>query len=180
MQNNFDNNTMNNIKNLVEKGNISQAISQISPEMIDSFSKILNSNSDNSNMSNNHTNLNNSNCNYNNSDNQSYNNHNSISSTNPSTSANYNNFKTNDTSSNSSQSNSFNFGNMDINTIMKMKTIMEKMNNNNDPSHNLLNSLKPYLRESKKEKIDQYANLLNFSKIAEELNFNNKTNNNNT
>lgn len=62
--------------------------------------------------------------------------------------------------------------NLDMNTIMKMKSIMESMNNKNDPRANLLYSLKPYLRDSKKEKLDQYVNLLNVSKIAEFMNQN--------
>lgn len=71
-------------------------------------------------------------------------------------------------------SNSFDFSNIDMNTIMKMKNIMEKMNNTNDPRSNLLASLKPYLRDNKKEKLDQYANLINFAKIAEILKNDNK------
>ena len=63
--------------------------------------------------------------------------------------------------------------NLDINTIMKMKSIMENMNNKNDPRANLLYSLKPYLRDSKKDKLDQYVNLLNISKIADFMNNNN-------
>ena len=45
--------------------------------------------------------------------------------------------------------------------------LVEKLNDNNDPRKNLLSSLKPYLRDSKKEKLDQYANLLNVAKIAD-------------
>ena len=52
-------------------------------------------------------------------------------------------------------------------------------NSKNDPRANLLNSLKPYLRDEKKGKIDQYMNLLNVSKIAEIMKDNNKENNNN-
>lgn len=93
-----------------------------------------------------------------------------------------NNSQNNDTSSNSSTSNtsenssqnSFNFSNIDMNTFMKMKNILEKMNNSNDPRNNLLTSLKPYLRDSKKEKLDQYANLINFAKVAELLKNDNK------
>ena len=43
------------------------------------------------------------------------------------------------------------------------------MNQKNDPRSNLLASLKPYLRDGKKEKLDNYINLLNMSKIAETL-----------
>ena len=60
--------------------------------------------------------------------------------------------------------------NIDMNTIMKMKSIMENINNKNDPRANLLYSLKPYLRDSKKDKLDQYVNLLNVSKIADIMN----------
>ncbi len=66
--------------------------------------------------------------------------------------------------------------NLDMNTIMKMKSIMENMNNKNDPRANLLYSLKPYLRDSKKDKLDQYVNLLNVSKIADFMNQNNDNN----
>ena len=78
---------------------------------------------------------------------------------------------------NSSQNGNFN---LDMNTIMKMKSIMENMNNKNDPRANLLYSLKPYLRDSKKDKLDQYVNLLNVSKIADVMNKNNNEKNNNT
>ena len=61
-----------------------------------------------------------------------------------------------------------------MNTILKMKSIIDKMNNSNDPRSNLLASLKPYLRDNKKQKLDEYANLLNFAKIAEILNNDNK------
>lgn len=74
---------------------------------------------------------------------------------------------------NNSTSNNNNNFNLDMNTIMKMKSIMENMNNKNDPRANLLYSLKPYLRDSKKDKLDQYVNLLNVSKIAELMNKNN-------
>ena len=71
---------------------------------------------------------------------------------------------------NNSQNRNFN---LDMNTIMKMKSIMENMNSKNDPRANLLYSLKPYLRDSKKDKLDQYVNLLNVSKIADIMNQNN-------
>lgn len=73
-----------------------------------------------------------------------------------------------------SKENSFDFSNIDMNTIIKMKNIMEKINNKNDPRSNLLASLKPYLRDNKKEKLDKYSNLINFAKIAEILKNDNK------
>ena len=59
-----------------------------------------------------------------------------------------------------------------------MKTIIDSMNNRDDPRANLLYSLKPYLRESRKKQLDQYVNLLNMTKIAEIMKNNNKESNN--
>ena len=50
---------------------------------------------------------------------------------------------------------------------MKMTSVINTMNQKDNPSNNLLRSLKPYLRDSRKEKLDQYANLLNITKIAD-------------
>lgn len=101
---NFDENTINKLKDMMDKGELNDVISKISPEMIQNFSSAMS-----------HENTN----------------------------------------------------NIDMNTLMKMKTVMEKLNNSNDPRSNLLYSLKPYLREERKEKLDQYANLLNIAKIAD-------------
>ena len=98
------------------------------------------------------------------------NNNNNINSTNFS-----NNSDTLNTYNNSKQTNLNNF---DMNTILKMKSVIDNLNNTNSPRSNLLNSLKPYLRDSRKEKIDQYANLLNFAQIAELLKNDINTNNN--
>ena len=78
----------------------------------------------------------------------------------------------NGTSNNQNNNQNANNLNIDMNTIMKLQKIMSNMNNKNDPRANLLHSLKPYLRDSKKNKLDQYVNLLNISKIAEMLNNN--------
>lgn len=60
---------------------------------------------------------------------------------------------------------------IDMEMLMKMKTIMDKMNSNNDdPRANLLLSLKPYLKESRKEKVDQYAKLFKMSNVMELFN----------
>lgn len=74
-----------------------------------------------------------------------------------------NNFKASSEEQNSN--NNFNF---DINTMLKMKNIMDKINSNsNDPRANLLLSLKPYLNNNRKEKLDQYMQFLNISKVIE-------------
>lgn len=77
------------------------------------------------------------------------------------------------TSGNSSSNNTFDFSQIDMNTVMKMKSVMEKMNHTSDPRSNLLQSLKPYLRDEKKSKLDQYANLLNMANLIELFNQNN-------
>ena len=67
----------------------------------------------------------------------------------------------------SSNSQNLNMDGIDFETILKMKNIIEKMNNKNDPRSNLLQSLKPYLNDSRKSKVDQYINLMNMSKMLE-------------
>ena len=127
-------NVPDDVKQMIKNGSsndLNNLLSQVSPEMINNLSNILNSNTQTSSQNSSNQNINNS------------------------TSNNNNNF------------------NLDMNTIMKMKSIMENMNNKNDPRANLLYSLKPYLRDSKKDKLDQYVNLLNVSKIAELMNKNN-------
>lgn len=59
----------------------------------------------------------------------------------------------------------------DLNTILKIKNIMDSLNNSeNDARSNLLLSLKPYLTDKKKDKIDQYIKFLHFAKVIEILN----------
>ena len=133
---NIDQNAVNKLNEVMKKGNLSDIISNIPPEMMQNFSSMMNNNStENSN--------------------------NNINSS---------------SENNNSSNNNFDFSNIDINTIMKMKSVMEKLNDNNDPRKNLLSSLKPYLRDSKKEKLDQYANLLNVVKIADLFKNDNKEN----
>lgn len=140
MDNNFnlDENMMNKIKNMVDNGNISDAISQISPEMLQNFSNLMNQNSSNNNS-------------------------------NSSANSNY--------SDNSTKNDFPNLNNLDMNTMMKITSVLSQMNDKNDPRANLLYSLKPYLRDSKKNKLDQYAQLLNISKIADIMKNDKKENN---
>lgn len=77
--------------------------------------------------------------------------------------------KFNDNNSESSTSNTS--PEFDIGTILKMKKIMDSMNSNkNDPRSNLLLSLKPYLKHSRQDKVDQYIKLFNMSKVLEVIN----------
>lgn len=66
-----------------------------------------------------------------------------------------------------SSNNSFNTNGIDFETILKMKTIIDKMNTKDDPRSNLLQSLKPYLKDSRKSKLDQYIQLMNLSKVMD-------------
>lgn len=129
---NFDENSINKLKDMMNKGELNDVISQIPPEMIQNFSSMMSQNKQN----------------------------NSENNTN--------------TSNSSNGTGNFDFSQIDMNTILKMKSMMEKLNTSNDPRSNLLYSLKPYLREERKEKLDQYANLLNVAKIADILKDNNK------
>lgn len=96
--------------------------------------------------------------------NNSYSNHDSTSNNNTSNQ----NYNENTTNKNfNSQENSFNTNGIDIETIMKMKSIIDKMNVKDDPRSNLLQSLKPYLKDSRKSKVDQYIQLMNMSKVID-------------
>lgn len=76
-----------------------------------------------------------------------------------------------DISSNSSTTNGGSMPEFDIGTILKMKRIMDSMKSNqNDPRATLLKSLKPYLKESRKEKVDQYIQIFGMGKVFEMLN----------
>lgn len=87
------------------------------------------------------------------------------------------NLNNNDISSNSSNNekntdnNSSNDSGFDMATMLKMKSIIDNMNKTqNDPRANLLKSLKPYLKPSRKEKVDQYIKLFSIGKAFEVLN----------
>lgn len=69
-------------------------------------------------------------------------------------------------SNNSSSNSSTNSNSIDFETIMKIKNIMDTLNSKDDPDTNLIYSLKPYLRKSKQDKLDQYVNLLKISQIS--------------
>lgn len=138
---NFDENTVNKLKDMMNKGELNDVISQIPPEMIQNFSSMMSQNNTQTNSSNQQS----------------------------------SNFAGN--SNNNNNTGNFDFSQIDMNTIMKMKSVMDKLNNSNDPRSNLLYSLKPYLRDEKKGKLDQYANLLNVAKIADIFKENNNKEN---
>ena len=79
--------------------------------------------------------------------------------------------KNKDTSSSENTSSDSSMPEFDMATIMKLKRVMESMkSSSNDPRANLLQSLKPYLKESRKEKVDQYIQIFGMGKVFEMLN----------
>lgn len=56
---------------------------------------------------------------------------------------------------------------IDFETILKMQSIIGKLNTKDDPRSNLLLSLKPYLKPSRRDKVEQYIKLFNMSKVME-------------
>ncbi len=72
---------------------------------------------------------------------------------------------------NDSNENSGNNGfNLDINTILKFKTITDKLNNSNSPRASLLQALKPFLSSKKQNKLDEYIKIVNVLSILDVLN----------
>lgn len=159
MSNNNMNDLFANVKKMVDSGNIPEDIKQMMNNLQNSSEINSNSVTPNSNPTPDLNNI--------------------LSQVSPEMLNNLGNMlnSNNQQTQNSSPNNNFN---LDMNTIIKMKSIMENMNNKNDPRANLLYSLKPYLRDSKKNKLDQYVNLLNVSKIAELMNKNDNPNNKKT
>ena len=72
--------------------------------------------------------------------------------------------------SNNASNNSSDIPNFDPQTINQIKNIMGNFNstnnNNNDDMSRLLLALKPYLRDKKQGKIDNYINLIKMGKMA--------------
>ena len=82
-----------------------------------------------------------------------------------------NGFKASSNNNSSEKSNDSSSPEIDINTILKMKQVMDSINSNkDDPRTNLLLSLKPYLKESRQKKVDQYIKLFGIGKAFETFN----------
>lgn len=78
---------------------------------------------------------------------------------------------------NMNQDNNNNF-NFDFDMMMKMKRVIDSVQSSkNSPEANLLLSLKPYLNNNRKQKLDQYMQFLNMAKIFEAFNSNGGVNN---
>lgn len=78
----------------------------------------------------------------------------------------------NEQSANTCSDNNSDFS-LDIDTILKIKDIISKINQNRDcPRNKLLHSLKPYLEENKRDKLEQYIKIANLLSILETQNIN--------
>jgi len=49
----------------------------------------------------------------------------------------------------------------DLDTILKLKNLYQRINDYNSPRNRLLSSLKPFLRDSRKQKLEEYIQLAN-------------------
>lgn len=67
---------------------------------------------------------------------------------------------------NSSQSNNTDSAGINVEMLNKIKTVMDKKNQMNDPRLNLLNAIKPYLGQKRQTKIDSYSKLLHVSTLS--------------
>lgn len=68
--------------------------------------------------------------------------------------------------SSSEKSNDFGFD-FDINTILKIKSMIGSVQEKNSPRIQLLNALKPFLHKERQEKLDEYIKLANIIAILE-------------
>ena len=159
---NSNNNTSSNVNNTYRNNsyNYSSSNNQKNNSNYNYSNNKYNSNNNSSNSSYNNTNFNNGN--YNNTE-KKYNNSNYQNSNQVSNNKNFSN------DNEKSDLNSIT-SNIDMETLMKIQNIMSKMkNSDNDDMSKLLLSLKPYLRDGRKEKIDEYIQLIKMGKMTQFL-----------
>lgn len=71
---------------------------------------------------------------------------------------------------NSTNTENFNDFSLDIETILKIKDIISKINKNQNSQRNkLLSSLKPYLENDKQNKLDNYIKIANLLSVIDEM-----------
>ena len=158
---NSNNNTSSNVNNTYRNNsyNYSSSNNQKNNSNYNYSNNKYNSNNNSSNSSYNNNNFNNGNYNTE----KKYNNSNYQNSSQVSNNKNFSN------DNEKSDLNSIT-SNIDIETLMKIQNIMSKMkNSDNDDMSKLLLSLKPYLRDGRKEKIDEYIQLIKMGKMTQFL-----------
>ena len=73
-------------------------------------------------------------------------------------------------SQSSTNTENFNDLSLDIETILKIKDIISKINKNQNSQRNkLLSSLKPYLENDKQNKLDNYIKIANLLSVIDEM-----------
>ena len=174
----------NDLNEMIKKAQSMIQNNQIPDDIKSLINNLQNSNNNTSSNVNN-TYRNNS-YNYSSSNNQKNNSNNNSSNSTYSNNTNFNNGNYNNTEKkynnsnyqNSSQVSNNNeksdlnsiTSNIDMETLMKIQNIMSKMkNSDNDDMSKLLLSLKPYLRDGRKEKIDEYIQLIKMGKMTQFL-----------
>ena len=81
---------------------------------------------------------------------------------------NYNTYSQMNNRQTSSSNSNNSIPDIDMATLMKMQSIMSKMkSSDNDDMSRLLLSLKPYLRDEKKDKIDEYIKLIKMGRLTQ-------------
>lgn len=80
---------------------------------------------------------------------------------------NQNNTDSNSQSNENTENNGFN---IDINTILKFKSIADKLNNSNNHRSSLLQALKPFLSSKKQDKLEEYIKIVNILSVLDSLN----------
>ena len=81
---------------------------------------------------------------------------------------NYNTYSQMNNRQTSSSNSNNSMPDIDMATLMKMQSIMSKMKiSDNDDMSRLLLSLKPYLRDEKKDKIDEYIKLIKMGRLTQ-------------
>lgn len=58
---------------------------------------------------------------------------------------------------------------IDLEMLKKLKIILDQMSSQDDPRTNLLLSLKPYLKESRKDKVEKYIQLFHMTQVLDLL-----------
>lgn len=173
MQNMMKNgNIPSEMQNMMKNSNLSQGFDSIKNSDINNNDHNISAEHNGSHIS---SNIKSNGNNNSNSNNNGYGNCNSNSSNNSSSNSNANNSRYSNSSSSSSSSssgsgniNNINNGSLDINTMMNIQKMMSMLNSKSDDDlTNLLFALKPYLRNQKKEKIDEYVKLFRMGKMAE-------------
>lgn len=72
---------------------------------------------------------------------------------------------------NSTSNDNYNDFSLDVETILKIKDIISKINKSqNSPRNNVLSSLKPYLEHDKQDKLDNYIKIANLLSVMDEMN----------